>query len=94
MNNRILRSVLSVVLVLCMLVSTPIAALASGQTPAEVAVADAVDFCAKAQQIVDIIVDLAIDGEHASDFENETLREAFKVPLSTRSKRSWTITKT
>jgi len=78
MNNRILRSVLSVVLVLCMLVSTPIAALASGQTPAEVAVADAVDFCAKAQQIVDIIVDLAIDGEHASDFENETLREAFK----------------
>ena len=78
MNNRFLRSVLSVGLVLCMLVSTPIAALASGQTPAQVAVADAVDFCAKAQQIVDIIVDLAVDGDYASIFGNATLREAFK----------------
>ena len=78
MNNRTLRSGLSVLLVLCMLLTTPVSVLAAGQTTAEGIVAEAVDLCGDSQKIVDMIVDMVIDGEYASIFKGSNTSSAIK----------------
>lgn len=39
---------------------------------------EAVDYCGKAQQIVDLIIDLAIDGEYADIFQGSSTSSAVK----------------
>lgn len=75
-----LRSSPSVQLVLCLFLATPITALADAGTEltAAEAVTEAVDYCGKAQQIVDLIIDLAIDGEYADIFQGSSTSSAVK----------------
>ena len=72
-----LRSALSLLLVLCLMGSVSIAALADtsnticdGEEAAEATVAQAVKYCDLAQQIIDLIVEKVID--------NDTVRLVFK----------------
>ena len=78
MNNRILRAAVCVILVLCTLISTPIAALAAKPQTAAEAVTAAVDYCAKAQQIVDLVVDIAINGDAAQYFSGSSTSSTIK----------------
>ena len=56
--SKLMRSGLGLLLVLCLMLSAPVTVLALPASAGE-AVADAVDYCHKAQQIVDLIVDIA-----------------------------------
>lgn len=56
--SKLMRSGLDLLLVLCLMLSAPVTVLALPASAGE-AVADAVDYCHKAQQIVGLIVDIA-----------------------------------
>ncbi|MBR2422009.1 MAG: fibronectin type III domain-containing protein [Oscillospiraceae bacterium] len=76
MFKKNVRSCLAMVLVLCLLISVPITA--SAKTNAEIAVEDAVYYCSRAQQLVDLIVDIAIEGEYADMFEGSNTSSTIK----------------